>query len=139
MVLHSFRSKIRERILSQDYLLNMEHIKIYSTESITAQKSPSELRRDFRKLRKRRSTFINVEGLHSKSLLVSLKGSLDSPCPSSDCPRTLRVFQCILGVQYKICMEKVPEKKDTKRADYVLTSIEALKGRVQRTHVSKSN
>ena len=51
--------------------MSMEHIKIYSTESITAQKSPSELRRDFRKLRKRRSTFINVEGMHSKS--VSLK------------------------------------------------------------------
>jgi len=32
------------------------------------------------------------------------------------------------GVQYKICMEKVAEKNDTKRADYVLTSIEALKG-----------
>ena len=43
-------------------------------------------------------------------------------------------FESILGVQYKICMEKVPEKNDTKRADYVLTSIEALKGRVRRTH-----
>ena len=42
-------------------------------------------------------------------------------------------FESILGVQYKICMEKVPEKNDTKRADYVLTSIEALKGRVWRT------
>ena len=44
-------------------LRGREHIKIYTIESITAQKSPSELRRDFRKLRKRRSTFINVEGV----------------------------------------------------------------------------
>ena len=35
-------------------------------ESITTQKSPKTLRRNFRKLRKRRSTFINVDGVEYK-------------------------------------------------------------------------
>ena len=63
-------------------------------ESITTQKSPKDLRQSFRKLQKRRSTFITVE-----------------------------------GVEYRICMERVAKERcDSKRSDYVLASIEALKG-----------
>ena len=61
-------------------------------ESVTAQKSPKSLRNNFRKLKKRRSTFITVE-----------------------------------GVQYKVCMQRVKRPKSV-HSDYVLTSIEALKG-----------
>ena len=63
-------------------------------ESITTQKSPADLRQSFRKLQKRRSTFITVE-----------------------------------GVEYRICMERLAKERcDSKQTDYVLASVEALKG-----------